>query len=377
MRPLVEKLEYWFRHRLVYPLLRFIFRNPESNAPLHLHSIRKILILRYDRLGDMIVTTPIFRTLKSIHPALSIGVFASPGNAELIKKNPFIDTIFLLEKNWFRLFKEILRARREQYSVVLNFIFNRTTSGALLANIIAPEGYKVGQGDEKYRFYYNRLLKLDRLKAHMVETLYSIIDQVFHESAEGKRFPFEIFIDEKSKAAVDRYLRTHNLVRYGSPRTEGNRYILLNPSAGDRERQISQTQAKGLMEFMATLHPEKTISIVAPNDTEMIGLLKRESKKNNLLLYPEEGVASLLEIASLLEGALFAITPDTSIVHFASAMKTPVLGIYTPLKEVHEWLPYQVPYAAVRAEEQKPVSSIPIETLVAAVKNFSGSMKNR
>jgi hypothetical protein len=94
------------------------------------------------------------------------------------------------------LIKEIHRARKEKYDVVLNFIFNRTTSGALLANIIAPHGLKVGQGVDKYQFYYNRFLKLDRSTAHMVETLYDICAKVFSNDFSNARYPFEIAVGE-------------------------------------------------------------------------------------------------------------------------------------------------------------------------------------
>ena len=87
---MIEKLEYWWRHQIVYPFLRSLLHNPEHDAPIDIHTVNSILILRYDRIGDMIVTTPIFRRLKELHPQLKIGVFASETNAEIILNNPFV-----------------------------------------------------------------------------------------------------------------------------------------------------------------------------------------------------------------------------------------------------------------------------------------------
>ncbi len=158
MKDLVRRLELVFRHAVVYPLFRLLFWNAPHEKPIDLRSVRKILILRYDRIGDIIVTTPIFRALKSLHPDLMLGVLVSPSNAEIIRHDGAVDKLHVLHSNWFQLFRMILTARREQYDVVLNFIFNRTTSGGVLSNLIAPGGIKVGQGAEKYRFYFNRLL---------------------------------------------------------------------------------------------------------------------------------------------------------------------------------------------------------------------------
>jgi ADP-heptose:LPS heptosyltransferase len=144
---MIEKLEYWWRHYIVYPILRLIFHNPRKDSPIDIQTIDSLLFLRYDRIGDMIVTTPILRSLKQLKPTLKIGVFASETNAEIIRYNPYVDAIYVLHSNWIRLIAEILKARKNKYAVVLNFIFNRTTSGGILANIISPSGIKIGQGD--------------------------------------------------------------------------------------------------------------------------------------------------------------------------------------------------------------------------------------
>ena len=85
---MIERLEYWWRHKIVYPFLRLIFQNPVKGDIIDIQSVKSVLFLRYDRIGDMIVTTPIFRSLKEINPRLTIGVFASEANAEIIRYNP-------------------------------------------------------------------------------------------------------------------------------------------------------------------------------------------------------------------------------------------------------------------------------------------------
>ena len=59
MSNLVESLKRLLRQQIVYPLLRLILRNPVSVTPIDCSRVRRILILRYDRIGDMIVTTPV------------------------------------------------------------------------------------------------------------------------------------------------------------------------------------------------------------------------------------------------------------------------------------------------------------------------------
>jgi ADP-heptose:LPS heptosyltransferase len=367
---MVEKIEYWWRHRIAYPFLRLIFHNPRKDSPIDIRTATSILFLRYDRIGDMIVTTPIFRQLKNMNPRLKIGVFASESNAEIIRCNPHVDAVYVLHANWFKLAVEILKARKEKYNIVLNFIFNRTTTGGLLANIISPTGIKIGQGDEKYRFYFNRLLSLSRASHHMVETLTSMIQDVFHIQLNPDQLDYEIIVDETSKKNVSVYLKHHDL----SPRqaTVAGKlpYIIFNLSANDSERRISQEQAIAIGKLLGSSSVYRTVLLHAPQDASMLQIKQNLVKNSGCLPFPDKGDATLLEIAALMEGALAVCTPDTSIVHFASAAKTPVLGFYTKMQDVHEWLPHKVMNRLVMSSEHEPTSAIPIHIMLQAIIDF-------
>ena len=49
-----------------------------------LKDTKNVLVLRYDRIGDMILTTPVFRELKKTYPNISISVLASKDNKDVI-----------------------------------------------------------------------------------------------------------------------------------------------------------------------------------------------------------------------------------------------------------------------------------------------------
>ncbi len=61
-------------------------------------SIRKILVIRLDRIGDMVMTTPIFRALKENCPDAQITVLTNPVNRNIVINNPFIDYILVYDR---------------------------------------------------------------------------------------------------------------------------------------------------------------------------------------------------------------------------------------------------------------------------------------
>jgi ADP-heptose:LPS heptosyltransferase len=328
------------------------------------------LILRYDKIGDMIVTLPIFRILKTRHPNLKLGVLTSESNFEIVCNDEHVDSLFILYRNPFKLFKELYRIRKSHFQVVLNFIFNRMTSGGLISNLACKDAMKVGQGQEKYRFYFNVLLSLPRGQIHMFEMLVKYIELVFgfsvHEGEKHLRFP----MDEFSLLSVNRYLEHNQLKRRSQGEIKGSNYVVFNISAGQQDNRLSADQALSIAEHLAIEMRVPTILISAPHDSDwrLRSVLQIHSER--CLSFPENGSSSLREVISLLQGAVAVITPHTSIVHIAAATLTPVCGIFSPLQVNEEWLPYGVKYQFIEAGEREPVRAISLQTLNTAITKF-------
>ncbi len=370
MRRLVEIVERSFRLAAVYPLLRFLLRNENSQKPLDIRIVKRVLIFRFDRIGDMIVTTPVFRALKRRNPSLHIDVIASSVNQELVRYNPYVDEVSVLRKDWRGLTSQILQLRRRRYDVLLNFIFNRTTVPGILANLIAPKGFKVGQGPDRYAFYFNRLLKLPRFEKHMAETLVRFIEQVFGISVSDEERGLELQVSQDARARVDAFLSTHSLCRRGIMNEELAPYILLNLSVKDAERRFSHEQISALARYLSENRGFRIVVLIAPGDDEMDRAVTMLPELRGIPVYTGTGDQPLTELASLVEGALIVVTMDTSLVHFASAMQTPVLAFYTELVLLKEWSPYRVPHGILLTPARKSISGIPIEILIRKTEEF-------
>jgi ADP-heptose:LPS heptosyltransferase len=366
MRKILSALESFWRHAIVYPILRRILHNPPINYPIELSSINKILIFRHDRIGDMIVTTPILKYLKTHFPNISIGILASEKNVEIIQYNPYVNDIYVLSRRRIKSLNELLRARKKNYDVILNLVFNRTTSCGLLAYFIAPHAIKVGQGLEKYRFYFNIFLKLHRNEKHMTQTIAEFVEKVFGVSIPDSELEFEIPFDHETESRVLEFLNS----RFSFIK-DYNRFhcILVNLSAVDFARRISTSQARFIIDRLYECN-FPCIVLKDPCDREMEKIALACQKKNLCTIFPSAGAASLLEIAALIKHVSGVITPDTSIVHFASAMKTPVLAFYTPTQEWKEWQPWKVPFISVVASDNQSVSTIPDSTIKERLNDF-------
>ena len=57
-----------------------------------------VLVVRTDRIGDLLLTTPVFRALKEAFPSVRVGALVRPETAPLLEQNPDVDEI-VLERN--------------------------------------------------------------------------------------------------------------------------------------------------------------------------------------------------------------------------------------------------------------------------------------
>lgn len=58
----------------------------------------KILVIRTDRIGDLIVSTPVFKAIKDKYPDAHIAAMVSPYTADLLIHNPFVDEIIICDR---------------------------------------------------------------------------------------------------------------------------------------------------------------------------------------------------------------------------------------------------------------------------------------
>ncbi len=121
--------------------------------------IRKILLLRADRIGDMLCTTPAFRAMRETYPDARIDLVASPGNKAVVRDNPHIDNVYTFPVNQpWKWPYHFLKYRLAGYDLVVNFNGESGTTSRLATFINAPR--LVGTWARKTERYYPESVRI-------------------------------------------------------------------------------------------------------------------------------------------------------------------------------------------------------------------------
>ena len=85
---------------------------------------KKILVLRFSSIGDIVLTTPVLRSLKQARPEWELHYWTKPDYRELLAHNPWIDRLHLLEN---RLGPQIRQLKKEKFDHILDLHHNLRT----------------------------------------------------------------------------------------------------------------------------------------------------------------------------------------------------------------------------------------------------------
>ena len=93
MDELAQKIEQLTKY-LIWGTVKMISPCKKSpSLPLNFSSVNSILIIRSDRLGDVILSTPIYETIKKSFPHIMISALVSQTHAPILADNPNIEEI--------------------------------------------------------------------------------------------------------------------------------------------------------------------------------------------------------------------------------------------------------------------------------------------
>ena len=339
-------------------ILKVLTRKKDINFDIK--SSKKVLIFRYDRIGDMILTTPIFRELKKTYPDIEITVLASKTNEEVIRYNPYVSEIYTNYKNniLIDLFT-LIKLRRKNFDVCIELDHSVVTHAIIRHKIIKPKKiisvFKYGrygvQGSEieLYDFYSNK-----NNENHFSRIW---LDTLIFFGIDSKSTKYDIFLSGVEQQKAKLFISGIN----------EKFKIGINVEAFSSEKRLDTAKinkiCKDLYEFKKNI---KIILISSPKFRKnLYEIINEIDLKYVCLSYKTE---SIIDVAALIKELDIVITPDTSIVHVASAFNIPVVSIHENNKESYRlWAPKSSLNRTVFAKSRVGLFNYNINEIVSSV----------
>ena len=286
----------------------------EGNGFLEENDIKSILFLRYDgKIGDMVVNSLMFREIKKVYPNIKIGVVARGAAIDIIKDNPNVNKIYEYYKDRKKIKDLALKIKEEKYDLLIDFSEMLRVNQMMLINLC---GARINIG-------------LDRKDWKLFDlSIESSKDFKWTEHITNRYLAYLIKLGLKKESidiSYDIYLKDEKKYETFFYKIKENKKLILNPYGASKHKSFNIETLENIITYLK----DKDIAIILTYFGDKYKELEFLEKKYKYVYIPKK-IESILDTAILIKKSDYVISPDTSIVHIASAFNKKMITVYPP-----------------------------------------------
>lgn len=296
----------------------------------------KILVLKRDKIGDLLLTTPMLAHLKASLPGAETHLLANDYNAWVVEGNPHVDRLWVYRRvrsggrvsvaaawHWWR---QRAALCRERYDWVI--VGNGDESTRAIRHGLGLRGRRIVARCADASKYPGLTdpLPLDT-PSHEADKLLGLLAPLGIAPPRETIFPSYRLSRQSADFARDwlaaRGLAAGSYVVLGL----GARRQKKQPSSAQILRWSAEWKARYGLDTVLSWTPGKADDPLYPGDDELAGeVLLAASLGQAPQIHPHRG--ALHERIGLIWGAKTSLFPDSGLMHFAAASPGGVLGLF-------------------------------------------------
>lgn len=279
---------------------------------------QRILIVRTDRIGDVLLSTPVIKAVRQAYPNAHIAMMVSPYAKEIVEGNPYLNEVIIYDKSkahksWWHSakFSQFLKKKKFDLAIILH-----PTNRSHLVTFFSGIPVRIG---------YNR--KMGFLLTHKLE----------HTKQEGKKHERDYSLDVARSFGID----TQDVALFMPVKKESDEYIdkILKEHGIKKEDKLAAIHPAA--SCPSKIWPAKSFAKVADRLVEKYGfkvvliasgkdvnIAKEVTSSMRQSVINLSGKTTVSQLASLLKRCLIFISNDSGPVHISSAVGTPVISIF-------------------------------------------------
>jgi ADP-heptose:LPS heptosyltransferase len=301
-------------------------------------SLRRILLVRLDNLGDVLLTTPAFRAVRQALPEAHLALLAGPAGCEVGRLDPDLDETILYhalnEDVYFQLPQdperemaavETLRERDFDAAIIFTSYKQSALPAAYLCYLsgirVRAAGSFEGPGSlltHRHRYEETVPPKHEALRG-LELTEFLGVPPVEPEMVLVPRTE-----DEEGAAGL---LERHGL----------ERFVLVHPGASASSRAYPPERYREVVEGLAGQSGLRVLVTGGPDEAD---LTQRIAGSTGIAVGGETNFGTF---AALVGRATVVVTNNTGTTHVASALKRPVVTVFAGTNPPEQWGPWRTP----------------------------------
>ena len=278
------------------------------------NNINSILFLRYDgKIGDMIVNSLMFREIKKVYPDIKIGVVARGAAIDIIRDNPNVDKIYEYYKDRKKIKDLALKIKKEKYDLLIDFSEMLRVNQMMLINLCGAR-FNIGLDRKEWKLF-DLSIESDK-------------DFKWTEHITDRYLAYLVKLGLKREnidISYDIYLKKEKKYENFFNKIKESKKLILNPYGASKHKSFSIETLEKIINYLK----DKNIAIILVYFEDKYKELEFFEKKYSNVYIPEN-IDNILDTTLLIKKSDYVVSPDTSIVHIASALNKKMIIVYPP-----------------------------------------------
>jgi len=293
----------------------------------------KILIVRFSSIGDIVLTTPVVRCLKTQIDNAELHYVTKTQYQSILQNNPYIDRIFFLKESLLDLIREL---KREKYDVIIDLHNNLRTR--LLKWRLGVPSYSYNKLNVEKWLMVN--FKINHLPDTHIVNRY--LDTTRSLGVKNDALGLDYFIPEKDEVPLDWMPETH---RHG--------FVAYAIGGQHTTKKLPIVR---MIELCKKIN--KPVVLLGGKEDFESGEQLREALGD--VIFNTCGKLNLNQSASLVKKSSCMFSHDTGLMHIAAALKKEVFSIWGNTIPAFGMYPYRTKYHTLENTELncRPCSKI-------------------
>ncbi len=272
----------------------------------------RILIVRHDRIGDVVLSTPLPREIKRVYPNSYVAVMVRNYTKDIYLNNSNVDEIIIYDetkKGLKNFFKEVKELKKYKFTHALMLLPDERINYLLF---FAGISKRIGVGHKLYQFItFTKFVDRKKYNPLRHEADYSL-DLIRKIGVEPKLIEPEIILSEEEKLKALELKKTLA--------NENQKLIGVNSTSGNSAPNLSLEEYKKLI---IKLSSELRFKVVVTDINPDVSI-----KNLPNVVYPMSSLRNGILIFSILD---LLISSSTGPMHICAALKVKTLSLFCPL----------------------------------------------
>lgn len=280
------------------------------------NGIDSIIIMRDDgKIGDMVVSSFIYREIKRQYPNIKIGVVTRKGATDIIKDNHYIDKIYEYKKDSSYLKNLANEIAKEKYDLLID---TSTILREKQIMFISKCDCKINLGVDKEGWQLFDISVPEEKNSHITKRFINILEVLGIKEIQSN---YDIQISDEALVKVEKKIKEEENILEVS----GKERVILNPYTASKHRNFNRKNIEKIIEILLK-YRENELYLLGHGENKKEILEIKEKIKNKRVHYIE--LAGIQEVIALIKNCEMIISPDTSIVHIGVGLDKKVIAIY-------------------------------------------------